>query len=127
MMSKNSQSSRSSQEAGLILEEVNCLIEEWHEGAGDMDLHRHLGFTWKEYQRLVEGERVLPSLNVQWAMDSQVAYLSRLAESYYLRDDPDVSDARYDELVRCLKRYEDIFPLLINPNSVTQRPGGSIS
>jgi len=42
---------------------------------------------------------------------------------YHVLDDPEVSDAEYDELVRELKGLEDEFPELITPDSPTQRVG----
>ncbi len=43
---------------------------------------------------------------------------------YHVLDDPEVSDAEYDELIRELKALEDAFPELITPDSPTQRVGG---
>ena len=44
---------------------------------------------------------------------------------YHVLDDPEVSDAEYDELMRELVRLEDAFPELITPDSPTQRVGGA--
>jgi DNA ligase (NAD+) len=46
---------------------------------------------------------------------------------YYVLDDPEVSDAEYDELVRELQALEEEFPELITPDSPTQRVGGQPS
>ena len=43
---------------------------------------------------------------------------------YYVLDDPEVSDAEYDELMRELRQLEEEFPELITPDSPTQRVGG---
>ncbi|HXJ62565.1 MAG TPA: hypothetical protein VNN79_02320, partial [Actinomycetota bacterium] len=43
---------------------------------------------------------------------------------YHVLDDPEVSDAEYDELIRELRGLEDEFPELITPDSPTQRVGG---
>jgi DNA ligase (NAD+) len=43
---------------------------------------------------------------------------------YHVLDDPEVSDAEYDDLVRDLQKLEDAFPELITPDSPTQRVGG---
>ncbi len=43
---------------------------------------------------------------------------------YHVLDDPEVSDAEYDELVRELVALEERFPELITPDSPTQRVGG---
>jgi len=42
---------------------------------------------------------------------------------YHVLDDPEVSDAEYDELVNELRRVEDAFPELITPDSPTQLVG----
>jgi DNA ligase (NAD+) len=42
---------------------------------------------------------------------------------YYVLDDPEVSDAEYDELMRELASLEERFPELITPDSPTQRVG----
>jgi DNA ligase (NAD+) len=43
---------------------------------------------------------------------------------YHVLDDPEVSDAEYDELMRELRGLEEAFPELITPDSPTQRVGG---
>jgi DNA ligase (NAD+) len=43
---------------------------------------------------------------------------------YYVLDDPEVSDAEYDQLMRELRKHEEAFPELITPDSPTQRVGG---
>ena len=42
---------------------------------------------------------------------------------YHVLDDPEISDAEYDELVRELRALEEEFPELITPDSPTQRVG----
>ena len=44
---------------------------------------------------------------------------------YYELDEPEISDAEYDELVRRLLALEAEHPDLITPDSPTQRPGGA--
>ncbi|HZA27130.1 MAG TPA: NAD-dependent DNA ligase LigA, partial [Actinomycetota bacterium] len=46
---------------------------------------------------------------------------------YYVLDDPEVSDAEYDELMRELRSLEEEFPEFITPDSPTQRVGGQPS
>jgi DNA ligase (NAD+) len=46
---------------------------------------------------------------------------------YHVVDDPEISDAEYDELMRELKALEDEFPEFITPDSPTQRVGGQPS
>lgn len=44
---------------------------------------------------------------------------------YHVLDDPEVSDAEYDRLMRELKALEEQYPDLITPDSPTQRVGAS--
>ena len=44
---------------------------------------------------------------------------------YYVLDDPQISDARYDKLMRELEMLEQHFPELVSPDSPTQRVGGA--
>lgn len=43
---------------------------------------------------------------------------------YYVLDDPVITDAEYDQLMRELIRLEESFPDLVTPDSPTQRVGG---
>ncbi|HEV8056966.1 MAG TPA: NAD-dependent DNA ligase LigA, partial [Actinomycetota bacterium] len=44
---------------------------------------------------------------------------------YHVLDDPEVSDAEYDDLMRELRALEERFPELVTPDSPTQRVGGT--
>jgi DNA ligase (NAD+) len=44
---------------------------------------------------------------------------------YHVLDDPEISDAEYDELMRELRSHEERFPELVTPDSPTQRVGAS--
>jgi DNA ligase (NAD+) len=44
---------------------------------------------------------------------------------YYVLDDPEISDARYDALMAELRELEAAHPELVTPESPTQRVGGS--
>jgi DNA ligase (NAD+) len=46
---------------------------------------------------------------------------------YYVLDDPEISDARYDALLRQLRELEAAHPELVTPDSPTQRVGGEAS
>ena len=46
---------------------------------------------------------------------------------YYVLDDPEVTDAEYDELMRELRALEEAFPEFVTPDSPTQRVGGQPS
>lgn len=43
---------------------------------------------------------------------------------YYVKDDPEISDAAYDRLKGELEKIEERFPDLVTPDSPTQRAGG---
>src|ERR1700676_2042402 len=43
---------------------------------------------------------------------------------YYVLDDPEISDAQFDQLMNELKKIEDENPELVTPDSPTQRVGG---
>ena len=44
---------------------------------------------------------------------------------YYVLDDPQITDAEYDQLMRRLQELEAAFPELIRPDSPTQRVGAT--
>jgi DNA ligase (NAD+) len=44
---------------------------------------------------------------------------------YHVLDDPEVSDAEYDDLMKELRALEERFPELVTPDSPTQRVGGT--
>jgi DNA ligase (NAD+) len=46
---------------------------------------------------------------------------------YYVLNQPEISDAEYDELMRELRALEEEFPELVTPDSPTQRVGGQPS
>jgi DNA ligase (NAD+) len=46
---------------------------------------------------------------------------------YYVLDDPEISDAAYDALMRELQKLEEDFPDLRQSNSPTQRVGGKVA
>ena len=52
---------------------------------------------------------------------SQIAYHDY---RYFVLDQPEISDAEYDELMRELRTLEEQYPQLITPDSPTQRVGG---
>ncbi len=64
-------------------------------------------------------------------LEARVAELrEKIAEAnyrYYVLDDPTISDAEYDELMRELRSLEEQHPDLITPDSPTQRVGASVA
>src|SRR4029453_109771 len=52
-------------------------------------------------------------------------HIDHHAYRYHVLDDPEISDAAYDELIRELEGLEADFPELLTPDSPTQRPGGA--
>ena len=51
--------------------------------------------------------------------------LVRHEHRYYVLDDPAISDAEFDALMRELERWEARFPELVTPDSPTRRVGGA--
>ncbi len=62
---------------------------------------------------------------------ARAAELNRLlntyAYQYYALDDPQVTDAEFDRLLRELQAIEEVHPELVAPDSYTQRVGGYVS
>ena len=54
----------------------------------------------------------------------QIEYHNR---RYHELDDPEISDAEYDDLVRELRRLEEQHPELVTPDSPTQQVGAAPS
>jgi DNA ligase (NAD+) len=69
----------------------------------------------REERRLSEAKRRVEELREQ---------INHHDYRYYVLDEPEVSDAEYDELMRELRSMEEEFPELITPDSPTQRVGG---
>jgi DNA ligase (NAD+) len=46
-------------------------------------------------------------------------------DRYFVDDEPEVTDAEFDTLVRELRALESKYPSLVVPDSPTQRPGGA--
>ena len=72
-------------------------------------------------ERDLERERAEAKVRVEELREQ----LNHHSYRYHVLDDPEVSDAEYDELMRELVRLEDRFPELITPDSPTQRVGGT--
>ena len=53
--------------------------------------------------------------------------LSTYAYQYYALDDPQVTDAEFDRLLRELQTIEEVHSELVTPDSYTQRVGGYVS
>jgi DNA ligase (NAD+) len=51
--------------------------------------------------------------------------IRRANELYYTSDDPELSDAEYDQLMRELVAIETAYPALVTPDSPTQRVGAA--
>lgn len=78
-----------------------------------------------------EGMSEAPSSDAAKSPRARAAELNCLlntyAYRYYALDDPAVTDAEFDRLVRELKAIEDLHPELVGPDSYTQRVGGYVS
>ena len=53
------------------------------------------------------------------------AELRRHERLYYVLDTPEISDAEFDVLLRKLQQLEELYPILITPDSPSQRVGGA--
>ncbi|AII60695.1 NAD-dependent DNA ligase LigA [Dehalococcoides mccartyi] len=49
--------------------------------------------------------------------------INRHNQLYYVQDNPEISDAQYDTLIRRLKELEEAHPELVTPDSPTQKVG----
>ena len=68
-----------------------------------------------------ERERAAAKLRVEELRDR----LNYHAYRYYVLDEPEISDAEYDELMGELRSLEEDFPELVTPDSPTQRVGAT--
>ncbi len=62
--------------------------------------------------------------NIREKVDRLRRELSYHAQRYYVYDSPEISDYEYDMMYSELKRLEEEYPSLYDPNSQTQRVGG---
>ena len=62
---------------------------------------------------------------MQERMQQLQKLLREYAHQYYTLDAPTVSDAQYDALLKELKELEIQYPEFKDPNSITERVGGS--
>ena len=72
-------------------------------------------------ERAAERQRAEAKVRVEERREQ----LNHHSYRYHVLDDPEVSDAEYDELMRELVALEDRFPELATPDSPTQRVGGA--
>ena len=61
----------------------------------------------------------------QREVESLREIIRRHENKYYVLDEPEVSDAEYDQFVIRLKKLEEQYPGLVTPDSPTQRVGGA--
>ena len=71
----------------------------------------------------VEAARALGEEGAHRRHDELVPMIRRANELYYAADAPELSDAEYDGLMRELVALETAFPVLVTPDSPTQRVG----
>jgi DNA ligase (NAD+) len=60
---------------------------------------------------------------IKATIDKLRAEINRHNRLYYVHDNPEISDAAYDDLMRELKKLEDAHPGFLTPDSPTQRVG----
>jgi len=73
------------------------------------------------------GTKPEPSADPQHRHAELVERIDRMRFDYFVRDDPTVSDAEYDQLMRDLQALEAAHPDLRTPDSPTQTVGGTFS
>lgn len=64
------------------------------------------------------------SQSAEQQIEALRAELRRHEHLYYVLDQPEITDAEYDSIMRRLKELEDRHPELVTPDSPTQRVGG---
>src|SRR5680860_418249 len=65
--------------------------------------------------------------NPQERIEQLRAEIRHHSDRYYVDDDPEISDAAFDELLRELGALEETHPELVTPDSPTQRVGAPVS
>jgi DNA ligase (NAD+) len=73
----------------------------------------------------VEVARALGEEGARRRRDELVPVIRRANELYYVADAPELSDAEYDRMMLELVALEAAFPVLVTPDSPTQRVGAS--
>src|SRR5580698_6923529 len=66
----------------------------------------------------------MPTKNVEAELEDLREKLHHHEHLYYVLDQPEISDAEYDRLMRRLQELEAAHPELVTPESPTQRVGG---
>ena len=74
---------------------------------------------------VVEAALALGEEGARGRHDELVPAIRRANELYYTADAPELSDAEYDGLMRELVAIETAFPVLVTPDSPTQRVGAA--
>ena len=72
----------------------------------------------------MSGSNDRPRAEAKLRVEELREQINHHAYRYHVLDEPEVSDAEYDELLRELSTLEDGFPELVTPDSPTQRVGG---
>ncbi len=73
----------------------------------------------------VEVARGLGEEGARRRRDELVPIIRRANDLYYVADAPELSDAEYDRLMRDLVALETAYPVLVTPDSPTQRVGAA--
>ena len=66
-------------------------------------------------------------MDVRQQMDALIEQLNAYNEAYYQQNTSLISDQAFDQLLAQLQKLESEYPLFANPNSPTQRVGGTIT
>src|SRR4051812_7781717 len=83
--------------------------------------------AWR-YVECVLSKPLIIGLDVKQSIEEEIQALREEIERhenlYYVLDNPEISDAEYDKLMRHLQELEEQHPQYLTPDSPTQRVGG---
>ena len=69
-------------------------------------------------------DRLAKAESVSKQIENLREEIRRHEELYYVKDNPEISDAEYDRLLEKLQQFEQEYPEYVTPDSPTQRVGG---
>jgi DNA ligase (NAD+) len=82
------------------------------------------GYNRCGFRGVEESPEASVAKNIQKEIDKLREEIRYHEHRYYVLDDPEISDAEYDKLMRRLQDLEAQHPELVTPDSPTQRVGG---
>ena len=89
--------------------------------AAPVDCKGFLQPTWKTIHLVTGGKMMAGNGDAAARIEALRAQINEHDYRYYVLDDPVISDAEYDALMRELTALEEAHPELVTPDSPTQR------